>query len=136
MEALALIQAFTGVGIGLLGGIPLLGGLLGGMTALPLVLTALGAPAWGQVAGMDATGGETQVSEITVTATRTPKEIVEAPATVSTIDQGKVRDRLVSDIKDLVRYEPGVSVRAAACVALAACLVLFTVVIKPLFLSS
>lgn len=84
------------------------------MTALPLVLATLATPAWGQAAGTEAAGGETQVSEITVTATRTPKEIVEAPATVSTIDQGQVRDRLVTDIKDLVRYEPGVSVRTAA----------------------
>jgi len=83
------------------------------MTALPLILAALAAPAWGQAVETAGTGNETQVSEITVTATRTPKETVEAPATVSVIGQEEVRNRMVTDIKDLIRYEPGVSVRAA-----------------------
>ncbi|MFV3127464.1 TonB-dependent hemoglobin/transferrin/lactoferrin family receptor [Niveispirillum sp. KHB5.9] len=82
------------------------------MTALPLVMIAMAGPAFGQDVQV-ADAAATQVSEITVIATRTPKETVEAPATVSVIDQGKIKDRLVTDIKDLIRYEPGVSVRAA-----------------------
>lgn len=82
------------------------------MTALPLVLLALAGPAAGQeMQGTDA--ANMQVSEITVIATRTPKETVDAPATVSVIGAEKMKDRLVTDIKDLIRHEPGVSVRSS-----------------------
>lgn len=82
------------------------------MTALPLVLLALTAPAGAQeMQGTDVP--DMQVSEITVIATRTPKETVDAPATVSVITAEKVKDRLVTDIKDLIRHEPGVSVRSS-----------------------
>jgi hemoglobin/transferrin/lactoferrin receptor protein len=50
---------------------------------------------------------------IVVTATRTPLEVEAAPATVTVIDSEQIADELVTDIKDLVRYEPGVSVRRA-----------------------
>ncbi|SFG01256.1 hemoglobin/transferrin/lactoferrin receptor protein [Novosphingobium sp. CF614] len=50
---------------------------------------------------------------ITVTATRIPQSILDVPATVSVIDDARIADELVSDIKDLVRFEPGVSVRRA-----------------------
>lgn len=52
-------------------------------------------------------------STITVTATRIPTSILDVPATVSVIDDAAIADNLVSDVKDLVRYEPGVSVRRA-----------------------
>ncbi|MBP7339564.1 TonB-dependent hemoglobin/transferrin/lactoferrin family receptor [Niveispirillum sp.] len=82
------------------------------MTALPLVLLALAAPSAAQEMQV-ADAADVQVSEITVIATRTPKETVEAPATVSVIGAEKVKDRMITDIKDLVRHEPGVSVRSA-----------------------
>ena len=47
---------------------------------------------------------------ITVTATRAPKDVNDAPATVTVISDERIADELVSDIKDLVRFEPGVSV--------------------------
>lgn len=50
---------------------------------------------------------------ITVTATRVPQPIIDVPATVSVITDKQIADNLVSDIKDLVRFEPGVSVRRA-----------------------
>lgn len=50
---------------------------------------------------------------ITVTATRIPSSIFDVPATVSVIDDRRIADELVTDVKDLVRYEPGVSVRRA-----------------------
>ncbi len=50
---------------------------------------------------------------IVVSATRTPIELEDAPATVTVIDAEQIADELVTDIKDLVRYEPGVSVRRA-----------------------
>lgn len=51
-----------------------------------------------------------QDSTITVTATRIPTDVKEVPATVTVIDEKKIADQLVTDIKDLVRYEPGISV--------------------------
>ena len=50
---------------------------------------------------------------ITVTATRLPQPIVDVPATVTVIDDKQIADEMVSDVKDLVRFEPGVSVRRA-----------------------
>lgn len=51
--------------------------------------------------------------DITVTATRTEKRVEDVPATVSVITAEQIDERLITDIKDLVRYEPGVSVRRA-----------------------
>ena len=51
--------------------------------------------------------------QIVVTATRIPLQIADAPATVTVIDDEQIADELAADIKDLVRYEPGVSVRRA-----------------------
>jgi hemoglobin/transferrin/lactoferrin receptor protein len=48
---------------------------------------------------------------ITVTATRAPLKVIDAPATVSVITDVEIEDNLVEDIKDIVRFEPGVSVR-------------------------
>ncbi|MDG5497794.1 TonB-dependent hemoglobin/transferrin/lactoferrin family receptor [Niveispirillum sp. BGYR6] len=84
------------------------------MTALPLVMLAMAGTAMAQgVPVTEQQVAETQVSEITVIATRTPKTTVEAPATVSLIESKRIDDQMVNDIKDLIRYEPGVSVRAA-----------------------
>ncbi len=54
-----------------------------------------------------------RLNSITVTATRTPIEIADAPATVAVITDREIADNMVTDIKDLVRFEPGVSVRRA-----------------------
>ena len=50
---------------------------------------------------------------ITVTATRIPQLISEVPATVTVIGDEKIADELASDVRDLIRFEPGVSVRRA-----------------------
>lgn len=50
---------------------------------------------------------------ITVTATRAPVAVVDAPATVTVIDQQQIADELATDVRDIVRFEPGVSVRRA-----------------------
>ena len=52
-------------------------------------------------------------STITVTATRTPLTLLEAPVTVTVFDQEEIQAKLMEDIRDLVRFEPGVSVRRA-----------------------
>jgi hemoglobin/transferrin/lactoferrin receptor protein len=50
---------------------------------------------------------------VTVTATRSEKKLQDAPVTASVISDQDIEDGLVKDIKDLVRFEPGVSVRRA-----------------------
>lgn len=57
--------------------------------------------------------GATAVEGVTVIATRTEKPVDEVPATVSVITDEQIADTLVTDIKDMVRYEPGVTVRSS-----------------------
>ncbi|MGE4410844.1 MAG: TonB-dependent receptor plug domain-containing protein, partial [Sphingobium sp.] len=54
-----------------------------------------------------------QMSRITVSATRAPMLLLDAPATVTVITDRDIADQMATDIKDLVRFEPGVSVRRA-----------------------
>lgn len=48
---------------------------------------------------------------ITVTATRAPVALEDAPATVTVIDAERIADELATDVRDIVRFEPGVTVR-------------------------
>ncbi len=73
--------------------------------AIALAMPALAADADADVADPRTT--------ITVTATRAPVSLLEAPATVSVITADDMANNMVSDIRDLVRFEPGVSVRRA-----------------------
>ncbi|WP_165185491.1 TonB-dependent hemoglobin/transferrin/lactoferrin family receptor [Caulobacter soli] len=54
-----------------------------------------------------------ELDKVTVTATRSEKKLQDAPVTASVISDQDIEDGLVKDIKDLVRFEPGVSVRRA-----------------------
>lgn len=79
---------------------------LWGTTALALVMGgalagAAQAQEWVQVA---------DAGDITVTATRSAKDTFEVPAVVSVITAEDIEENLVTDIKDLVRFEPGISV--------------------------
>jgi hemoglobin/transferrin/lactoferrin receptor protein len=49
--------------------------------------------------------------EITVTGTRTPRALQDSPGTITIIDDDDIQNLFIRDIKDLIRYEPGVSVR-------------------------
>lgn len=53
------------------------------------------------------------VDPLTVIATRSEKLLSEVPATVSVITADDIDENLVTDIKDLVRHEAGVSVRSS-----------------------
>src|SRR5688572_17366064 len=78
---------------------------LWGTTALTVVL--------GLAVGATANAQEVQIadaSDITVTATRSEKDTFDVPSVVSVITAEDIEDNLVTDIKDLVRFEPGVSV--------------------------
>lgn len=81
-------------------------GLLSG-TALAAFAGVLGAsPAAAQA--------ELQYAEadtVTVTATRTEADAFDVPSVVTVITEEEIENNLVGDIKDLVRFEPGVSVR-------------------------
>jgi len=57
--------------------------------------------------------GQQQTGRITVTATRTPVLQEEVPATITIITDEEIADQLATDIKDLMRFEPGVTVRRA-----------------------
>jgi hemoglobin/transferrin/lactoferrin receptor protein len=79
---------------------------------ISVLACAAATPAFAQ--GASAEGGEVVDDRpITVTATRQPLATVDAPATVTVIDQAQIADELATDIKDLVRFEPGVSVPRA-----------------------
>lgn len=82
------------------------------LTASPLALLA--APLAAQDMALEAEGeSQQQTGRITVTATRAPVLQEEAPATVTVITNEEIADQLATDIKDLVRFEPGVTVRRA-----------------------
>lgn len=49
---------------------------------------------------------------VTVIATRHAEPISDVPATVSVIPAEQIQDNFVTNIKDLIQYEPGVSVRS------------------------
>ena len=81
---------------------------------IALLLSAAFVPGMAHAQTADApTELEREKGDIVVTATRTPLAIEEAPATATVIDAEDIADNLVTDIKELVRYEPGVSVRRA-----------------------
>ncbi|WP_448586637.1 TonB-dependent hemoglobin/transferrin/lactoferrin family receptor [Thermaurantiacus sp.] len=80
---------------------------------LPALLLALAAPEAARSAANLAAAADPPATTITVTATRAPLSLLESPVTVTVFDLEEMRDLLVEDIRDLVRFEPGISVRRA-----------------------
>lgn len=70
-------------------------------------LTALGLALHSGAAAAD----DTAADPITVTATKSARAALDVPATVTVLTDEDIADQLADDIKDLVRFEPGVSVR-------------------------
>lgn len=62
---------------------------------------------------------EEMMEQITVTATRSSRDINEITSYVSVIDSEQMQQQLVTDIRDLVRYEPGVTVEGGGRFGLA-----------------
>jgi hemoglobin/transferrin/lactoferrin receptor protein len=62
---------------------------------------------------MDAANPVHDFDRVQVTATRGEREVSDVPNTVSVIDREQLDDHLVRDIKELVRYEPGISVTSS-----------------------
>lgn len=54
-----------------------------------------------------------RLNQIVVTATRVPAKIQDVPVSITVKTDEQMADEMVSDIKDLVRFEPGISVRQA-----------------------
>lgn len=53
---------------------------------------------------------EVPEEEITITGTRTPRPVRLTPGSISVIDDRKIDELLVRDLRDLFRYEPNVSI--------------------------
>jgi hemoglobin/transferrin/lactoferrin receptor protein len=64
-------------------------------------------------AAMSGALAATEMDRVVVTATRTERAIADVPSTVSVIDRERMDRTLVRDLKDLVRYEPGVTVTSS-----------------------
>lgn len=71
------------------------------------VLTLASVPAWAET---EADAAPSEVAPVTVIATRNEARTDEIPVTVSVITAEDIEENLYTDIKDLVRFEPGVSV--------------------------
>jgi len=81
------------------------------ITTSALAGLAAGAPARAQDDAASSFTVAALLDPLTVTATRSAQKIDEVPVTVSVITSGQIEEQLATDIKDLVRFEPGVSVR-------------------------
>lgn len=81
-----------------------------GAMASPALADAYTAPVAAADAGSAESANYDDGQVITVTATRAPKDVNDAPATVTVISEERIADELATDIKDLVRFEPGISV--------------------------
>ncbi|WP_024891469.1 TonB-dependent hemoglobin/transferrin/lactoferrin family receptor [Luteimonas huabeiensis] len=78
--------------------------------ALGLAVAALSCSVSAQpLAGADA-APEQALDRVVVTATRTERTILDVASTVDVIDRARMDERLVRDLKDLFRYEPGITV--------------------------
>lgn len=78
-------------------------------TALGIALAAPAAPAMAQ--DNDGEYWVARKNQIVVTATRTEVKAEDVPLTVSLITEEQIANELATDIRDLIRFEPGVSVQ-------------------------
>lgn len=60
-----------------------------------------------------AAGAVDELDRIVVTATRTERALEDVPSTVTAIDRQEMDRQLVRDLKDLFRYEPGITVTSS-----------------------
>lgn len=80
---------------------------------LALAGHAHAAPAADAASPSSSSADANELTRIQVTATRSERAVADVPNTVSVIDREELDDRLVRDIKALVRYEPGVTVTSS-----------------------
>lgn len=75
--------------------------------------TAVAALAAALPASAEDSAATAAVDPLIVTATRSEKAVDDLPVSATVITSEQIEDRLVTDFKDLTKYEPGVSVRSA-----------------------
>ena len=82
------------------------------LPALAHAQASVGVPATDAGAGtnIDPKTATRELDRVVVTATLTERAIVDVPNTVDIIDRERMDDALMRDLKDLFRYEPGISV--------------------------
>ncbi|HEX8661910.1 MAG TPA: TonB-dependent receptor plug domain-containing protein, partial [Brevundimonas sp.] len=80
------------------------------LTAGVAALLIAAGPAMAEEPGAAGPEDPAQLPPVSVLATRTGTPIDEAPATVSVFTADDIETMLATDIKDLIRFEPGVSV--------------------------
>ena len=80
----------------------------GAVLSMSVAIVSISLAANSSAQEQDAVASELET--ITVVGTRTERTLGEVEATISVYDQEDIERRLVRDIADLVRYEPGVSV--------------------------
>lgn len=78
---------------------------------VPALIFSVCASWSGATLAQDEDGG--RLDTVTVTATKIETSLHQTPATVSVFSEQKIEAWLMNDIKDLVRFEPGVSVRSS-----------------------
>ncbi|WP_246156033.1 TonB-dependent hemoglobin/transferrin/lactoferrin family receptor [Sphingorhabdus profundilacus] len=81
-----------------------------GSLALTIALVGMTYPSIANAQDNDGEYWLARKNQITVSATRAPTLVSEVPATVTVKSDEDIADELATDIKDLVRFEPGVSV--------------------------
>lgn len=75
-----------------------------------LISTCYPALGYAQVVTEADRSGTISLDQITVTATRGEKQVLDVPGTVNVITRQELDERITRDTQDLVRYQPGVSV--------------------------
>ncbi len=81
--------------------------------AVAVVAAQAAAPVWTQTTSTDAPPEPAATQRITITATRTERPVDDVPATVTVITAEEIEQAGARDIKDLLRNEIDVTVRAA-----------------------
>ena len=81
-----------------------------GFSALVAAVPGAGV-AWADEAAPVDLNQPVRVAPVTVVGTRSERRVDEVPASISVITAKDIETNLVTDIKDLIRFEPGVSVR-------------------------
>ncbi|MCD9032677.1 TonB-dependent hemoglobin/transferrin/lactoferrin family receptor [Luteimonas sp. Y-2-2-4F] len=81
--------------------------------ALGLALVSLSCSVSAQPLADAATAPDRELDRVVVTATRTERMILDVPSTVDVIDRVRMDELLVRDLKDLFRYEPGITVTSS-----------------------
>ena len=84
--------------------------LSAGLAALTVAAAPAAVAQDGVIATAAPSDDPTPLPQVSVLATRTETRTDEAPATVTVITDDQIEAMLATDIKDLVRFEPGVSV--------------------------